>query len=430
MKPFQNIAFAIVLLVYSVLNCYSAQPNSASHISGQMFKRGGEYYHAFLSVAELYSDNIYNTHTGKESDSITRITPGVWVMVPGGKERLPETATASVTPGGVVVGSMGSESFRRLKAYAFYSPEFEIFANNTDQNTQSHHAEGSVEYHLVGGLSLGILEQYRNSHDARGSGITSITTDLDKYMTNLLRLFASYDVSSRIRMEVNYADFYVDYDADRNAFRNRNDTTLSGAFFYRLFSKTSVFGEYEYLKIQYDQDNDLDGDEKHIFGGVRWRATGKSGGMIKGGWGIKSYDQAGFDQEKTLIFQAQVDHHFTDKTGVVVSASRRTNESNLYTSNYSIAENMRIAYFQKIRDKITATLGAAYTRDSYNEDFRIDNISRAREDELYDITAGLSYAFRKWLTAGMQYRYSQRDSNFSEFSYTTNEILFKLSGSL
>lgn len=420
----------MVILVFTISKGYTSQLENAGTISGEMFKRGGEYYHAFLSVAELYSDNIYNADSNKESDLVTRITPGIWVMVPGGKERLPETATASVTPGGVVIGSLGSDSFRRLKAYAFYSPEFEIFASNTDQNTQSHLAEGSFEYKFSGGLSLGIVEQFRFSHDARGTGITSITTELDKYMTNLLRLFAAYDMSSKLRMEVNYSDFFVDYDADRNAFRDRNDSTVSGALFFILSSKTSLFGEYEYLKISYDRGSWLDGEEKHFFGGLRWRITDKSSGMIKGGWGVKNFDQAGIDEENILIFQAQVAHNFTGRTGVVVSAVRRTHESNLSTSNYSVAENLRIAYAQKIRDKIRVTLGASYTRDNYNGLFTTGTVSKEREDDLFDVTAGLGYAFRKWLTAGLEYRHSRRDSSFSEFEYTTNEVLFKVSGSL
>lgn len=421
-----GLTVAILGLLISL--CGPAQSADEKGISGDIFERGGGHYHAFLSVAELYSDNIFNTHTEEKKDSITRITPGVWFMMPGGKERLPETATASITPGGVVIGGMGSESFRSLKAYAFYSPEFELFAKNTDQNTQSHLAEGAVEYKFTGGLSLGLVEQFRFSHDERGSGITSITTDLDKYMTNLLQLSAAYDVSSKIRMELRYADFFVDYDADRNDFRDRNDATVSGALVYKLFSKSSVFGEYEYLKIQYDRDNDQDGDEKHYFGGFRWRMTGKSSGMIKAGWGIKNFDQSRFDPEETLIFQAQVDHHFTGKSRMTLSANRRTNESNIATSDYAISENLKIGYTQKIRDKIKATLGVSYTRDSYNEAYNI--LSTQREDDLYDITAGFSYAFRKWLTAGIEYGYSQRDSNFSDFSYTTNEILFKISCSL
>jgi polysaccharide biosynthesis protein VpsM len=426
----KKIVITVAILAVFVTQTYAAEPENKSDISGDIFERGGGHVHGFLSVAELYSDNIFNTHADKESDSVTRLTPGVWFMLPGGKERLPETATASVTPGGAVISGLGSDSFRKFRAYAFYSPEFEFFSNNSDQNSERHLAEGLIEYKFTGGLSLGILEQLHFSQDERGSGLTVFTTELEKYMSNLVRVFAAYDWSSKLRMEAKYANFFLDYSADRNFFRDRDDAVYSGALFFNISSKTAFFGEYEIMKIAYDRNGDLDGDEKHYFGGVRWRMTGKSSGMIKGGWGEKIFDQGGLTPEKTLIFQAQVDHRFTGKSGITLTASRRTNESNLTTSDYSISESIRIGYLQKINDKLSTSFHASYTRDSYNGDLILFDISKERKDELYGFTAGLGYAVRKWLTAGMEYRYSQRDSNFQEFAFSTNEVLFKINCSL
>lgn len=424
-----SITLALMMLFCSNLSAQE-QEIAEGNISGGIFEREGGYFHGFLSLAELYSDNIYYTDQNKEQDFITRVTPGLWLMLPGGKERLPETATASVTPGGVVIRGAGDDSFRRLRAYLFYSPEFEMYADHSDENTQRHLAEGSVEYAFSGGLSIGLKNQYHYSNDERGSGMTSQTLELDKYANNLFSVFSVYRISPKLSLEADYSSFYVDYVASRNDYRDRNDASASGALFFQLFSKTAVFGEYEYVSITYDQDSAWNGDEQHFFGGLRWRITGKSAGMIKAGWGVKNFDLPGSEKENTVIYQARIQHAFTAKTGVALNAYRRTNESDIATADYAVTDKINLSYTQKIRTKVMTRLGMAYTRDSYSERSTGKNPESGREDELYDLTAAIHYAFKKWLTAGFEYTYADRGSNFEDYDYSTNEFLFKISGSL
>ena len=68
--------------------------------------------------------------------------------------------------------------FRRLMAYLVYSPEFEFYADNSDEDTESHHLEASFQYRFRGGLTVGILDQFLKTHDERGTGFTTI---LDEY---------------------------------------------------------------------------------------------------------------------------------------------------------------------------------------------------------------------------------------------------------
>ncbi|MDX9787065.1 MAG: outer membrane beta-barrel protein [Desulfobacterales bacterium] len=430
MNPLPIIAITLALLFSNLVNAYAAETNSGGTISGAVFERAGGYCHGFLSVAELYSDNIYYSDRDNASDTITRITPGVWFVLPGGKERLPETATASITPGGVVIRGAGSESFRRLRAHLFYSPEFEVYADHSGENTQRHLAEGSVAYNFSGGLTLGVKDQYHYTNDERGAGVTSATLALDKYSSNLFSVFGAYPISSKLSVEADYSRFYVDYLAGRNDFRDRNDASASAALFFQLFSKTALFGEYEYVDIVYDSENVWDGDEHHFFGGLRWRMTGKSTGMIKAGWGLKNYDIDASEQENIGIFQAKIDYAFTAYTGMTISAYRRTNESNIETADYTVTDNLSVTYSQRIRKKIKASFELAYTRDSYNSNRMGENVAGDREDEIYDIVAAVNYAFRKWITAGVEYTHAERDSSFEDYEYSVNEFLFKISCSL
>ena len=45
-----------------------------------------------------------------------------------------------------------------------------------------------------------------------------------------------------------------------------------------------------------------------------------------------------------------------------------------------------------------------------------------RSDDIYDIDASYTYAFRRWVDLGLGYRLEDRDSDISRFDYTRNEV--------
>ena len=108
--------------------------------------------------------------------------------------------------------------------------------------------EGLLQYNLRGGLTFELIDQFLASHDLRGTGISQ---ELDKFRTNLANLIVTYNVGERFMLRLDYANYFVDYTASRNDFRDRNDNTVSAYVFYLFRPKTSLFYEYEFVDVSY-----------------------------------------------------------------------------------------------------------------------------------------------------------------------------------
>jgi hypothetical protein len=401
---------------------------SGERPSGELFGSGG-YVHPFLSVSEYFTDNALYTHEDKISDFVTLISPGIWLTVPHVYEKLLNIDTSSVAPGGFSLSRYKPETFKRYQTYLFYNADIEQYAKESSENAVSQKAAGFFQYNLRGGLTLEVLDQFIKSYDNRAT-TTTLTNELDKYWDNLTSFTGTYDVSDRVQFRIDYSHFIVDYLADRNDFRNRNDNAFSGYLFYRFRPKTSLFAEYEFIDIRYDKDTLSNSREHHFFGGIQWDITAKSKGSIKAGYGKKEFTHSGIADSNDFILEAQIDHKLTAKTSLLLKASRRTEETNISTTNYIISDSVGVAYLHRLTAKLTADINVEYGHDKYNGDVTLNGETGSLSDHYWSGAFALQYKFREWLGADAGYIYGRRSSDFSEFDYITNIIFLRITGSL
>ncbi len=250
------LLFLIFAFLFIPFVAYSAEEEPEDEPIGQskdmeedLFGRKRGYIHPFLSIAEQYDDNIFNTKDNKEGDFKTIISPGVWLSIPRIRERviLLGIETSSITPGGLTHDRFRPEFISRYQTYLFYRADIEQFSHNVSENTVNHRAEGLFQYNFRGGLSIDIADLFVRSHDRRGTGISET---LDKYKTNLFHIISAYEVSRRTMVRIDYANFLVDYDDSESDFRDRKDNAFSGYIFYKFRPKTSAFIEYELYRYQ------------------------------------------------------------------------------------------------------------------------------------------------------------------------------------
>ena len=403
------------------------KPIGKERLSGDVFGRRGGYLHPFLSISEYYTDNVFNAYGEKKSDFITVISPGVWLTIPRIYEKLLSVDTSSIAPGGFSLSRSAAGSFRRYQTYLFYGADIERFSKYSSENVTSHKLEGLFQYNLRGGLSIELVDQYLASHDIRGTGISS---ELDKYKTNLSNLILTYDALEKIKFRIDYSNFLVNYDASRNDYRDRADNAFSGYIFYKFQPKTSVFIEYDFIDISYDENALFDSKEYHYFGGLQWDVTAKSKGSVKAGYGVKNFSVSSIGDAKDFIVEAQIDHQFTPKTSMKIKASRKTNETNISTTDFILSNNIEVEYLQRLTGKITGDVNFSYTNDSYKGNLTFDGETKERKDDTFRGAFALRYKFKEWLNLDSGYIYTKRDSNFSDFNYTTNIIFIRITGSL
>ncbi len=416
--------------------CYGASSETTSKnqtvtevegIGSEIFERRGGYIHPFVSVTGYWTDNLFNLREDKKSDYIGVISPGIWLSIPRLKEQIPFVETSTVVPGGMVLSKRLKQYPRRYQAFLIYRADIERFKRYHAEDFVNHLLEARFQYNMRGGLTIDVNEQFIRSHDLRGTGVSR---GLDKFHTNLFSITFTYDTGHRVVFRVDYINYRVDYRESRNDFRDRTDNFISIYTFYRLTPKTSVFLEYDFVNIDYDENIIPESKEHHFYGGIRWRITAKSLGQLKGGYGLKDFTDPAIETARETLIEAQLEHQFTPKTTLKLVATRKTNETNISATEYMVSNTLKAEYSHRITTKITVAVGATYETAHYKGALTLAGESKERQDRIYKFSIASSYDFREWLIAEGGYFYTKRESNFSIFDYTNNTIFLRVKTSL
>ncbi len=411
-----------VLIICFPAYCSSDESDSQDQIGWDIFGKKGGWLHAYLSVEEEYSDNIYYTNTNEESDYITLIRPGIWLSIPGRKERTRRISTSKDTPGGISISRYDQPSFRPFNAYFSYEPEFELYADNSDQNTTSHQLEGALQYNLKGGLSIEVLDQFVDTYDSYSTSLIDVE-EQDKYQTNLVNITLGYRISEKLNVKLDYSNFLVDYDENENRGFNRTDHTGTGYIYFQVRPKVDVFTGYEFTQVDYDRDENSDSTENRFYGGFQWDITDKSRGRIKAGYGVTDFDDSGIDDAKDYIYEIQLNHHFTPKTSLSLTAYRKQEEADLSIYDYILSHRVGATYLQRVTRKISLGMRASYANENYESESGLIGGSEEREDDVYYVNPSIRYHFRDWFSMHLEYTYEKRESNTALYDFDTNSVL-------
>ena len=425
------VFFLIIAPVWPVAAMDETDDGAPPSIGGEIFGKRGGYIHGYLSVAERWTDNLFYTSDDTDSDFVTHVTPGIRLSLPGTKEDLLAISTATTSPGGLTFDRLADPENRQFQAYLSYSPEMEFYHDHSDENTTTHSANGLVRYRVRSKLTIEAYDRYINGYEDYNSGRRSVRDD---YQYNLLGMAADYDLSSKLSMRANYRHFMVDYDSAESDNRNRTDNSLATSVYFRLLSKTALLAQVVYTDLGYDTQYSYqkDSTDWRYYGGLWWNITAKSRGQIKIGMGRRDYDDGSLSAEDRLIYEVLIDHHFTPKTSIRVSAYRRQNESSIYSYDSVLTHFIRLGYLQKMTARIQASLDLEYENEAYEG--RADAVSAGYYDDLdydtYAVIPAVKYALNGWLSIGLEYCYEKREANIDYWDYTKNQIVVRLTGAI
>jgi len=400
-------------------------------IEGEVFERCGRV-HGFFSVTQMYKSNLYKTADDLDGTWATYLTPGIWAAVPGSCERIVEIVTSSASPGGLAVSPFYPKTGRKYQSYILYSPQYEIYYDHSDENMVTHRADAYFRYNTRNRFSIRALDQFKRSHDSISS--RAFTID-DHYKSNLFNTLGTFDLTEKLRLRLDYSNFYLDYDESENSWADRMDNSWSAYAYFKFTPKTSIFANYEFFNIDYDS-NLLDSQENRLFAGLRWDITKKTAGQVKAGYGKKDYDQAGLSSLDTWMAEFQLDHSLTTRTMVVLNAYRRYDEvlgelvdKDDLKENFTkgiLTHFIGLSLNQDITTKLHLGLDATLFYDEYEDEERLST-RKERKDTEFAISPAIKFDFMKWLTFDLAYIYTNRDSNYSQFDYEDHTVFLRAS---
>ena len=243
---------------------------------------------------------------------------------------------------------------------------------------------------------------------------------------NTLDAGVDYTVRERYTFDVNFRWFMVDYkdDPSFNQF-DRDDYTIAGTLFYRLFSKTSLLGELDYTQVRYDEPAvaaDRDSDGWRFWLGVKGDLTSKTTLLIKLGWEWKDYENPAREDWNGLIAELNVVWKYREPSEVRLFGGRANVESlfegtNYYVTTYGGAE---VRHF--LSERLILRVRGLGGVNEYPEDVLLGADSADRTDTFFEAGISLKYQMRRWLAFELGYNYLVNNSNFNEFDYTDNRV--------
>lgn len=374
--------------------------------------------HPFISLNTYYTDNVFNEPEDEDDDIVYNIIPGVWLAFPGSEQPLLALETLNTAPGGLRVSRFETSAERRFQGYALYRANIRRYDEYSDEDTENHHAEGLLRYQFRNEASIEVVNIYEKSQDPYSTGEIQEIREVDEFDSNFFNVVGLLPVTQKLAFRADYVNYYLDYDKDRNSYRNRDDNAASGYIFYKIRPRTAIFLQYEYVDIDYDENFLSDGQEHHYFAGVRWQYSDKTRARLRIGYGEKDFDESGLDSQDDIIGEFQLDYRYSEKTSFRLVAARQFNETDIRDQQYVLSHSVLLGYSQQLLPRLEGRINLEYIRDEY-EDVSGGAVDD-REDDYYRAGVELGYAFRDWLVLGVGYRFISRDSNNNDYDYDSN----------
>lgn len=374
--------FAIVLVLAACL--FSERAEAEGNI-----RFGKMEVHPFVSLKEVFSDNIYSTSTLQKNDSITVTTPGVKLQWPFGMHRLE------------------AEYYAVDSRYGTYRGE----------TTTDHHAKGLLGLQLGSFFSLTAGGAFDKGHEGRGSSATGF---IEVFRTNSGSASAAYQLTGRSKVQLDYSK--TTWNFMTSNFRDRDEGIMAGYLYYRFLPKTSAFVEYERKTVDYTEaTTPLDNSMGSLLIGITWEMTGRSKGTIKAGRTSKDFEDSAVKDFSVWSWSVDLNHKFTELTSLTVVGQRRVNETNAFGTAYFITTGVYGELKHGFMSKMALLLRGSYGTDRFSN--AVPPETAVREDKTRMLGAGLRYAMKDWLEFGADYNKKNRDSNITGNDYQETQYV-------
>jgi hypothetical protein len=412
--------------------CLVALPSTAAYADDQsaddLFGSNKGNWHPSLGLSGFWTDNLFNTPDNEKSDYSAVISPGLWLAFPARFDKPASVPTVNNAAGGMAYSMMDDMAdYGLFQFYASYAANLVYYDEYSDEDYTSQKAEAKLGFYPGPKTRLELSHAYDDNREDFGVGGSSADQD-DQYTGNLTTLMAGYQLTPKLGLEATTSYYNLDYDESFSTFRDREDWSYGGKLTFELTAKLDLFGEFEYVDVDYDSGDELDSQEKLFYAGVTWDVTDKTSGLAKVGYNNKEYDGDASDEDE-LQLEAQLDYSFSPKTSMQLNALRYLNETDTLGTSGRLTHEVAAEVSYQLAEKVSASLKAGWLNDDYEGDITVGTQTDSRDDDYLSADLELTWQTLRWLELGCGYSWEERDSNFDAYDYTTNIVFVSLTGS-
>lgn len=372
-----------------------------------------------LKYDGTFDNNIFRDPEGEESDYIHKITPSLKLVYPG------------KNPGNFF--------------QAGYQVGIARYVDFTEQDYEDHRLFAGGGYRAAAGFYVKGDDYYQNTADPYGSADFYAEGRRTKRWNNTLDLTAGYDFADRFTLELAGGHFMERYDLQEDQFQDRTRLSLAGIGRYRFSRKMQFLAELNQSAVTYDKQNDgidmwnknnsQDNTVTEGLVGLRFLPSGKIVGDLKAGISAIDYKNEAdingnpYNEDTIPTAHAQLDYYMTERTRFSAFAGRdrkssaTANRANDVSAAY-IDTYWGLGWSQDLLSKFRFDLKFARRLEDYQ------NVAAGNPDKRlvrHELNAGLNWAIRTWLDAGLSLDYLDKkatNSQYDNFDYQVTRYGF------
>lgn len=364
-----------------------------------------------ISAEQTYTDNVFRTDGGKNSDLITVVTPQVDLR--SGWEQHAINMHADFSLG--YYNKFGAENFQDafLSIFGRYdlSRIRDFYVYGTGSYREAHDARGDPESIVsakrpgqwrVLGANLGLYKEFLNNRLSSRFEVTH-----DRY---------NYDDANNDAGEINHDD------------RDRRDYlgSLRVGYNFEPGTRWEVFVRGSGGLIDYDSSEDDNGFDRDSLGytaiaGLQLDLTKYARFTefeIYGGYMSRDYDDALLPTIAGPTFGFNVTYQHSRLTSVKADANRTIAESSLNGASGFRQINTGILLEHQFLRDLFGDVGFRYFNNRYK--------GTDREDHFYRASGGVKYLFNRYWSVDGRYTFNSRNTNFVGADYVESIYLVKI----
>ncbi len=274
------------------------------------------------------------------------------------------------------------------------------------------------------------------SYRAATEGQSPTVTQQRRYERFVPYLLASYTLAERWSLEGAYQYNALNFISDAYNQDNYRLHTGGLTLFYKIRPKTALLTQYVINFTDYPNSSISNNMSHTPFLGITWDPTAKLSGTIKVGYTLKSYDTTlplRNNNPSSLAIGIQTLYRYSRYSQFSFIAQRAERDDADYNNN---SYTNSAVYLNWSKDwhfiKSNLNLGVSYVNNSYTNPSFDSGAGqfKVRQDNILSFGIGISRPFTRWLKLRFDYYYTNTNSNFTNYSYNDNLIMFGFQGSI
>jgi len=273
-----------------------------------------------------------------------------------------------------------------------------------------------------GGWSAGLTS------GATARDANSPTAEPDRWRnTSLNGTFAYGADGAKGRLEADIGTNMKTYDNNRakTAALDLTVNNVAGRVFARVGSRTLALAEISQAQTNYasalSTNNSTD---RKYYVGVTWEATAKTTGIVKVGSMTKNFDNGKAGSYSGASWDASVSWKPRTYSAFQLTTSKKTSETTDATAySYALDTSTNLSWAHAWTSAISTNANVGVANSSYPGSAKAPVSTNS-------YSLGASYAFRRWLTVGVDFTASEATSANALSEFKKNVTMFTLNASL